>query len=180
MRERLPTVLLALLLWASPTLAVATAPTVVAPAVAEEADSETGSEDWLPGYQEVQGQSVDVSDGDLRATVVNSVLRPSGGYIPLEVVLFNPGATPRAVSISVDSLRMGRAQVSSRQVEVGPRQRLSAWMPVPSSAHGGLVRVQSPGSAFRPFTFYSVEPGASRCSCWARSRPSSRGRSCPA
>ncbi len=157
MRERLPA-LLALLLWAGPTLAVAQDPTVVAPAVAEEAeDAETAEENQIPGYLEVQGQPVEVSDGDLKATVVNSVLRPSRGYIPLEVVLFNPGATPRTVSISVESQRVGRAQVSTRQVEVGPRQRLSAWMPVSSTAQGGLVRVQSPGSAFRPFNFYSVD-----------------------
>ncbi|MFE8602505.1 hypothetical protein [Archangium violaceum] len=159
MRERLPAALLALLLAVCPSLAVATEPTavVVEPATEEE-DSEASEADWSPGYLEVPGQPVEVSEGGLKVTVVNSVLRPPGGYIPLEVVLFNPGSTPRSVSIRVESVRVGRAQVSTRQVEVGPRQRLSAWMPVPSTAEGGLVRVNSPGSSIQPFNFYSVEP----------------------
>jgi hypothetical protein len=158
-RECLPAVLLALLLGMSPTLAVATEPTaVVVEPASDEEDSETRDPDWVPGYQEVPGQAVELSEGALKATVLNSVLRPAGGYIPLEVVLFNPGATPRAVSISVESQRVGRSQVSTRQVEVGPRQRLSAWIPVPSTAQGGLVRVHSPGSGFRSFNFYSVDP----------------------
>ncbi|WP_052519660.1 hypothetical protein [Archangium violaceum] len=166
MRERLPAALLALLLGVFPMLAVATEPTAVVmePATAEvepataEVDSEEGEEDWSPGYLEVPGQPVEVSEGGLKVTVVNSVLRPPGGYIPLEVVLFNPAATSRSVSIRVESQRLGRAQVTTRQVEVGPRQRLSAWMPVPSTAEGGLVRVNSPGSSIQPFHFYSVEP----------------------
>ncbi len=163
MRERLPAALLALLLCAGPTLAVANEPPLAQTAVAQEAsDEEEGSEKpeepWVPGYEEVPGQSVEVSEGALKATVVNSILRPAGGYIPLEVVLFNPGATPQAVSIRVESQRVGRSQVSTRQVEVGPRQRLSAWVPVPSIAQGGLVRVNSPGGTFRSFNFYSVDP----------------------
>ncbi|WP_083680614.1 hypothetical protein [Archangium sp. Cb G35] len=167
MRERLPAALLALLLAVCPSLAVATEPTaVVAPATEEEPAVEEASEeeglrmreDQVGGYQEVLGQPGEISEGDLKVTVVNSVLRPAGGYIPLEVVLFNPGATPRAVSIRVESQRVGRSQVSSRQVEVGPRQRLSAWVPVPSTSEGGMVRVSSPGSTFRPFNFYSVDP----------------------
>ncbi len=161
MRERLAAALLALLLGASPTLAVANEPPLVETVVDEtavEEDSETPGKDWVPGYQEVPGQAVNVSEGDLQATVVNSVLRPMRGYIPLEVTLYNPGSTPRAVSISVESQRVGRTQVATRQVEVGPRQRLSAWIPVASTAQGGLVRVQSPGSSFRPYNFYSVDP----------------------
>jgi hypothetical protein len=161
-RERLAAALLALLLCASPTLAVANEPpaveTVVDETAIEEEDSETPGKDWVPGYQEVPGQAVNVSQGDLQATVVNSVLRPMRGYIPLEVTLYNPGSTPRAVSIRVESQRVGRTQVATRQVEVGPRQRLSAWIPVASTAQGGLVRVQSPGSSFRPYNFYSVDP----------------------
>ncbi|HEX5754628.1 MAG TPA: hypothetical protein VFZ09_51060 [Archangium sp.] len=165
MRERLPAALLALLLCAGPSLAVANEPPVAQTAVAveapdeEEAGSEESEEPWVPGYEEMPGQPVEVTEGGaLKATVVNSILRPAGGYIPLEVVLFNPGATPQAVSIRVESQRVGRSQVSTRQVEVGPRQRLSAWVPVPSIAQGGLVRVSSPGSTFRTFNFYSVDP----------------------
>ncbi|HYO71507.1 MAG TPA: hypothetical protein VEU33_36045, partial [Archangium sp.] len=160
MRERLPAALLALLVCVGPALAVANEPPLAQTAVVEEEEegSEEGDENWVPGYEEVPGQPVEVSEGALKVTVVNSMLRPPGGYIPLEVVLFNPDATPRPVGIRVESLRVGRSQVSMRQVEVGPRQRLSAWVPVPSTAQGGLVRVDSPGSTFRPFTIYSVEP----------------------
>lgn len=157
MRERLPAALLALLLCASPALA-APEPAGVDEETAVEEDSEAPDKEWVPGYQEVQGQAVNVSEGDLQATVVNSVLRPMRGYIPLEVTLYNPGSTPRAVSIRVESQRVGRAQVASRQVEVGPRQRLSAWIPVATTAQGGLVRVSSPGGSFRSFNFYSVDP----------------------
>ncbi|WP_375768029.1 hypothetical protein NR798_41145 [Archangium gephyra] len=162
MRERLPAALLALLLCASPALAAPEPePAVVdEETAAEETAAEEEEEDksWVPGYQEVPGQAVNVSEGDLQATVVNSVLRPMRGYLPLEVTLYNPGSTPRAVSLSVESQRVGRSQVATRQVEVGPRQRLSAWLPVPTTSQGGLVRVRSPGASFRNFNFYSVEP----------------------
>ncbi|HEY0096579.1 MAG TPA: hypothetical protein VGB96_19775, partial [Archangium sp.] len=150
---------LALLLCAGPALAAPEPEAaVVDEETAEEEGSGTSDANWIPGYQEVQGQAVNVSEGDLQATVVNSVLRPMRGYIPLEVTLYNPGSTPRAVSIRVESQRVGRAQVATRQVEVGPRQRLSAWVPVASTAQGGMVRVSGPGSSFRPFNFYSVDP----------------------
>ncbi|HYO57760.1 hypothetical protein [Archangium sp.] len=166
MRERLPAALLVLLLCAGPALAnneplVGVEPASEEPAPEEESAAEeegASSEKWAPGYQEVQGQAVNVSEGDLRASVVNGVLRPSRGYIPLEVTLQNPGPTPRAVHISVESNGRGRAEVATRQVEVGPRQRLSAWMPVPITARGGVVRVHSPGVSSRPFSFYSVDP----------------------
>ena len=103
------------------------------------------------------GQAVNVSEGDLQATVVNGPLRPMRGYLPLEVTLQNPGSTPRAVSIRVEAHGSSRG-VTTRQVEVGPRQRLSAWIPVPVSARGGIVRLHSPGAGFRPFTFYAVDP----------------------
>ncbi len=159
MRELLPAALLALLLCAGPALANNALEEVPQQMLAEEEEEGSASEAWVPGYQEVQGQPVTVSEGeDLRATVVNGVLRPSRGYLPLEVTLQNPGPTSRVVSIRVQSLGTGRAEVATRQVEVGPRQRLSAWMPVPVTAGGGLVRVHSPGASFRPFTFYSVDP----------------------
>ncbi|MFY0571455.1 hypothetical protein ACN28E_47540 [Archangium lansingense] len=164
MHERLPAALLALLLCASPALAAfEPAAAVAVPDEEESAEGEEGSEtlnkNWVPGYQEVSGQAVNVSDGDLQATVVNGPLRPSCGYTPLEVTLHNPGPTPRTVSIRVDShVSMGRAGVTTRQVEVGPRQRLSAWLPVPISGRGGMVRLDSLGASFRPFSFYSVDP----------------------
>ncbi len=167
MRERLAAALLALLLCASPAWAEppVPAPPPAVPAQAEAVD-ETAVEDeegaekeepWVPGYQEVRGQPVSLSEGDLKATLTNGVLRPSRGYIPLEVMLHNPGPTPRLVRIGFESSGMGRSAATSRDVEVGPRQRLVAWLPVPISARGGRVRLQSPGADFRAFNFYSVD-----------------------
>ncbi|PTL81212.1 hypothetical protein [Vitiosangium sp. GDMCC 1.1324] len=131
----------------APAAAAAAAPAVV-----------RGEERWERGYQEVQSHAENVSEGSLRVSVATAVLRPSRGYIPLEVTLHNPEAIPRAVRIGVESSAGGRAEIASRQVEVGARQRLSIWLPVPVAAHGGVVRVQSLGLAFRPLSFYSVDP----------------------
>ncbi len=171
MRERLASALLALLLGVSPALATAQAPDAApaAPAQDEAAaeapepetvESATGVEHWgvgHRGYLEVQSQSVSLSEGDLRATMANGVLRPSRGYIPLEVTLQNPRPTPRVVRISLESNVSGRSEVASREVEVGPRQRLVAWLPVPVGVNGGMVRLRSPEATFRPFNFYSVD-----------------------
>ncbi len=171
MRERLVSVLLALLLCSGPALAEE-AVLVQVPADAEpeleevtpgelaEDEAEPASsekEKWVPGYQEVQGQVVSLSEGDPRATLVNGVLRPSRGYIPLEVTLQNPGSTPRVVRIGVESNGVGRSEVAVREVEVGPRQRLVAWVPIPVSVRGGLVRLWSPDAHFRPFNFHAVD-----------------------
>ncbi len=169
MRERLATALLALLLCASPAWAEPPLPAAPTPAVPaqEEAVDETAVEDeeggtekeepWVPGYQEVRGQPMNLSEGDLKATLLNGALRPSRGYVPLEVTLHNPGPTPRLVRLGFESTGMGRSSATSRDVEVGPRQRLVAWLPVPVSARGGLVSLRSPDVGFRAFNFYSVD-----------------------
>ncbi|WP_257453269.1 hypothetical protein [Archangium lipolyticum] len=177
MRERLATALLALLLCASPALAQSSvtaqvpvpAPPPIAPAqdeaaavtpVQEEVEPATDEERWGAehrGYLEVQSQSVSLSEGDLRATMANGVLRPSRGYVPMEVTLQNPGPTPRVVRIGVESNLSGRSEIAAREVEVGPRQRLVAWVPVPVGVRGGMVRLRSPDATFRPFNFYSVD-----------------------
>ncbi|MFL5357686.1 hypothetical protein [Archangium sp.] len=178
MDERLAAVLLALLVCAGPVWAQeAEAPQapVAAPAEADpaaaagedaEADEEAepeavqGHMGWAAstGYQEVQTHMESEADGDLRISVGSAVLRPLRGYIPLQVMVHNSGSAPRVVRISIDSNGVGRAELASRQVEVGPRQLLTVWLPVPVAAHGGSVRVQSPGLGFRIFSFYSMDP----------------------
>ncbi|QRK09705.1 hypothetical protein JQX13_06165 [Archangium violaceum] len=176
MRERLTPVLLALLLCAaSPVRAEAPLPPPPAPAQAEvapteeaelaevEADSEVRGEDYeeerVRGYDEVQSQPENATEGDLRVSVSTAVLRPPRGYAPLEVVLHNQGSTPRVARVDVETTGRGRGEVASRQVEVGPRQRLSVWLPIPVAARGGIVRVLTPGLSLRAFSFYTVEPG---------------------
>lgn len=109
------------------------------------------------GYQEVQTHMESEADGAVRISVGSAVLRPLRGYIPMQVMVHNSGTAPRVVRISVDS-NVGRSELISRQVEVGPRQVLSVWLPVPVSARGGSVHVQSPGLGFRVFPFYSLDP----------------------
>lgn len=177
MREHLTPVLLALLLCAAssvraeaplppppPPAQAEVAPTEV-PAeeaeLAEDSEARTGDYEEMKvrGYQEVQNQAENVTEGDLRVSVSTAVLRPPRGYAPLEVVLHNPGSTPRVARVDVETTRGGRDDVASRQVEVGPRQRLSVWLPVPVVVRGGIVRVHSAGLSLRAFSFYTVEPG---------------------
>ncbi|QRN98813.1 hypothetical protein JRI60_07220 [Archangium violaceum] len=183
MRERLATALLALLLCASPALAqpsavTAQVPAPVPPPIApaqqevveedaatevpeqEEMEPATGEERWGTahrGYLEVQSQSVNLAEGELRATLANGVLRPARGYVPMEVTLQNPGSTPRVVRIGIESNLTGRSEVAAREVEVGPHQRLVAWVPIPVGVSGGMVRLRSPDATFRPYNFYSVD-----------------------
>ncbi|HEX8538403.1 MAG TPA: hypothetical protein VF664_13125, partial [Cystobacter sp.] len=127
---------------------------------AEEVSEETVEADTrLSGYTEVSGTPESASDGDLRVSVDTSMLRPPRGYFPVEVELHNTGSTPRVVDIGVTATTSNarRTEVARRRVEVGPRQRLSAWMLVPVIARGGIVRVESPGLKFRAFSFYSTE-----------------------
>jgi len=142
-RERLA--LLLLLLCAGP---------VGASTVVEEKEEPPGP----PGYQEVPGQSANLIEGELRATVTNGILRPARGYIPLEVVLHNTGPTARVVRIDVEAHGRGRASASSRVVEVGPRQRLVAWVPLSLPARGGTVILSGQDVPPNGFNLYSMDP----------------------
>jgi hypothetical protein len=110
------------------------------------------------GYQEVQTHTESEIEDGLRVSVGTAVLRPTRGYIPMQVTLHNQAPVPRAVRIGVDSNGVGRSEIASRQVEVGARQRLTVWVPVPIAARGGTVRVESPGLALRAYSFYSMDP----------------------
>lgn len=159
MRERLSSLLLAVLLLAGTALGQQEAEveaTVPAPeeAVDERADEE--EETGLPGYSEIRTQVVTLLDGELRATVLNGVLRPSRGYIPLGLGFHNQGPQPHTVRIDIDAHGLGR--VSTREVEVGPRQRFVTWVPVPIAARGGRVSVRGQGDTSATTNFYTVDP----------------------
>jgi hypothetical protein len=143
-RERL--VLLALLLCAGPAWASS---------VVEEEETE---EPVVPGYLEAQAQAINLSEDVLRISVSNGVLRPSHGYVPLDVTLHNTGPTPRIVRIDLESHGSGRSGSATRVVEVGPRQRLVAWVPFSVTSRGGTVRVRGQDIPPNSFNFYTVDP----------------------
>ncbi|OJH42565.1 hypothetical protein [Cystobacter ferrugineus] len=134
---------------------VARANVVIEEAVPAPAEADTR----LPGYTELSGAPESASDGELRVSVATTLPRPRRGYFPLEVELHNTGSTPRVVDIAVTATatEVRRVEVSRRRVEVGARQKLSAWMPVPVLARHGLVRVESPGLNLRVFSFYATD-----------------------
>lgn len=166
MRERLPSLFLALLLGAGAALAQQEVETTfqapegaVEEAVVEEEAEPDYEEEELgsAGYQEVKGQTLTLLEGEMRVTLENGVLRPSRGYIPLALALHNPGPLPHTVRIGVESHVSGRAEVAAREVEVGPRQRLVTWVPVPIAARGGRVRLRGPGESLKSVGFFTVD-----------------------
>jgi hypothetical protein len=155
-RERLPALFLALLLGAG--AALAQEEVEVETTVEEEAEPDSEEEEiGSPGYQEVTGQTLTLLEGEMRATLENGVLRPSRGYTPLALTLHNPGPLSHTLRIGVESHGSGRAEVAAREVEVGPRQRLVTWVPVPIAARGGRVRLRGPGDSFKSVGFFTVD-----------------------
>lgn len=131
-------------------------------------DSEEATEPVTPvpppdetssGYQEMPGHAETAMEGGLRVSVeTGGLLRPARGYLPVQISLQNVGGAPRQVTLSAESHGSGRSGLTTRQVEVGARQRLVTWLPVPVTVGAGVVRVESPGLSFRAFSFYAVEP----------------------
>jgi len=95
-----------------------------------------------PGYQEVAGGTETLVSGALRVSVDESVPRPPRGYTPVPVTLHNKGATPRVVRLGFETSGAGRGEVASREVEVGPRQRLVTWLHIPATVRYGRVRLK--------------------------------------
>ncbi|MBM7113462.1 hypothetical protein [Archangium primigenium] len=106
-------------------------------------------------YHEIRGESESEVVEGLRVSVVGSALGPHWGYVPLDVRLQNLEGTPRRVQITL-SESDGSATLVTRTVEVAPRQSLVVWLPVPSSARGGVVRLHSPEPFSRAFSVYTV------------------------
>nr|WP_246357491.1 hypothetical protein [Pyxidicoccus fallax] len=84
-------------------------------------------------------------EGDLRVAIRTGVLMPPRGYTPVEVVLQNSGPAPLQALLSLRGHYGQEARVIERSVEVGPRQRVVAWLPVPTAVRGGNLEVRVPG-----------------------------------
>ncbi|MBZ4416271.1 hypothetical protein [Myxococcus sp. RHSTA-1-4] len=133
MRSVLAAAVLLLLLGAP--RAFATSP---AAAVAERAPDERPRS----GYRESSGKSEVLKEGDLRVSIRTGLLKPPRGYTPLEVVLQNSGPAPLQARLSFQGHYGAGTRVTERLVEVGPRQRVVAWLPVPATLPAGNVEVQ--------------------------------------
>jgi hypothetical protein len=99
----------------------------------------------LAGYREASGKLEVLKEGDLRVSVRTGLLKPPRGYTPLEVVLQNSGPAPLQARLSFRGHYGGGSRVTERVVEVGPRQRVVTWLPVPAVLHAGNVEVLVPG-----------------------------------
>ncbi|WP_426754959.1 hypothetical protein [Myxococcus sp. Y35] len=97
------------------------------------------------GYRDASGNSEARTHGDLRVSIRTSVLKPVRGYTPLDVTLQNMGPVPLEVRLGFQGQSGSGMRVSGRTVEVAPRQRLVAWLPVPAALHAGQLRVEVPG-----------------------------------
>jgi hypothetical protein len=124
---------------------------------AVEAVEAVASSGTRPVYTEVVGTPESELDDGLRITVATSALSPERGYLPVQVLLHDTRGKARVVDIVVTASMAGGAEVVRRRVEVGARQEVSAWLPMPVDAQGGLVRVTGPGLAPHAFSFYSVK-----------------------
>jgi hypothetical protein len=156
--ERLPALLLAVLLGAGSALAqeqVETGPVPEVPPETEFVEAEEIA--WEPGYQEIPRTGSEWTEGGLSVSVAAGVLRPPHGYMPVDVMVHNLGSTPRAVHIGFTP-DDARIELVTKEVEVGPRQRLVTWLPVPVSMRHGTIRLRGPGVAFQPFRFFSLDP----------------------
>ncbi|MFP2911681.1 hypothetical protein ACLESD_42980 [Pyxidicoccus sp. 3LFB2] len=97
------------------------------------------------GYRNASGKMDAVSAGPLRASIRTGMLKPPRGYTPLEVVLQNTGPMPLQVRLSFQGHYGNSARNSQRTVEVGPRARVVAWLPVPAALQAGTLTVDVPG-----------------------------------
>ena len=97
------------------------------------------------GYREASGKVEVLKEGDLRVAVRAGMLKAPRGYTPLEVSLQNSGPVPLQVHLSFLGHYGNGSRVTERTVEVGPRQRVFAWLPVPEVLHAGNLAVNVPG-----------------------------------
>lgn len=152
-RKRLPPVLLVILLGTGAALAQEQVET----GQGLENSAEAEEDAWELGYQEIPRTGSEWSEGGLRVSVAAGVLRPAYGYMPLDVMIHNEGATPRSVHIGFKP-NDAQGELAARDVEVGPSQRLVTWLPVPVSMRYGTIRLQGAGVFFQPFSFYALDP----------------------
>ncbi|MFP2963740.1 hypothetical protein ACLEPN_39945 [Myxococcus sp. 1LA] len=97
------------------------------------------------GYMDASGTFESRTHGDLRISFRSGALRPSRGYTPLDVVLQNTGPVPLQVRLTFQGHVGSATRATSRTVEVAPRQRLIAWLPLPAAFQMGTLGVDVPG-----------------------------------
>lgn len=112
------------------------------------------------GYADSTGslENLETTDG-LRVTVRDRTLSAGQGYTPLEVILHNTDATPRPVKLSFRGYGSGAA-VTSRTVELAPRQRLATYLLVPAAVRSGSFTVESPNLRSRNSNVYMDDSNA--------------------
>jgi len=161
--ERWSSLLLALLLGASSALAGSQPPAESSsgsPVTTEPAEDVStlveGEDPWEPGYGEVPRQGSEWTDGDLLVSASTGALRPARGYLPLDVMIHNRGALPRAVHIGFTP-EGALAEAVVRSVEVGPHERLVVWLPLPVSMRYGTTRLRGADIALEPFSFNALD-----------------------
>jgi len=110
-------------------------------------DDASPVEDTRPqtGYRNASGKVDVLEESDLRAAIRTATLKPPRGYTPLEVVLQNSGPVPLQVRLSFQGHYGMGSRVSQRTVDVGPRGRVVAWLPVPAALQAGTLTVDAPG-----------------------------------
>jgi hypothetical protein len=133
-------------------------PVEAVPAVAVAAEEEP--EPVPVAYTDLAGTLENFDElGWLRVSVRNSSIRPRRGYSPLEVILQSSDAVPHPVTVTFQSHGTASTKVS-RTVELGARQRLAVYLPVPASMAAGAVRVSVPGSpTVHANSVYLYRPG---------------------
>lgn len=97
------------------------------------------------GYREASGSADSNTWGPLRVTLHGGALKPQRGYWATQVVLNNSGPQPLPVRLSFSPAYGDTTRSVVREVEVGPRQRVVAWVPLPVAWHSVVVNILAPG-----------------------------------
>ncbi|NTX34188.1 hypothetical protein HUA78_07050 [Myxococcus sp. CA033] len=128
-------------------LLLGTSPPPAAVAVEQAvAEAEDAVEANAPnGYRDATGTVDSVTEGPLRVTMHGAVLKPQRGYWAAQVVLNNSGSQALPVRIAFSPAYGDTSRSAMRHVEVGPRQRVVTWVPLPVAWHSVTLRVDSPG-----------------------------------
>ncbi|WP_338863570.1 hypothetical protein [Myxococcus stipitatus] len=97
------------------------------------------------GYQDMTGSTLSHTRGALRVTMRRNALMPPSGYWATDVVLNNLGSKPLSVRLAFRPSLGEVTHTIERRVEVGPRQRVVTWLPLPISWYSGQLTIEVPG-----------------------------------
>ncbi|AGC48358.1 hypothetical protein MYSTI_07086 [Myxococcus stipitatus DSM 14675] len=112
---------------------------------AEAAAAAAAAAPEVTGYRDATGSTLSHSRGLLRVTMRRDALRPLQGYWAVDVVLHNQG--PKALPVRL-SFQPSAGEVShtvERRVEVGARQRVVVWLPLPIAWYSGQLTIEAAG-----------------------------------